>query len=99
MNSYKPLETMSTPNMDKKGAYSWVKAPRYNNLPFEVGPLARLWLSGEYRRGISAMDRTIARALEAKEIAGILSILLDQITPGVRCNRYGSFQTMLKVLD
>ncbi|HDZ88390.1 MAG TPA: hydrogenase 1 large subunit, partial [Nitrospirae bacterium] len=31
---YKMLDT------DKK--YSWIKAPRYNNLPMEVGPLARM---------------------------------------------------------
>ncbi|HJV46805.1 MAG TPA: nickel-dependent hydrogenase large subunit [Bacillota bacterium] len=82
-SSYGPLETMSEPNRDKPQGYSWVKAPRYDNLPFEVGPLARLWLNGEYRRGISAMDRTIARALEAKKIAGILDALLNHITPGI----------------
>lgn len=69
--------------MDKKDAYSWVKAPRYDGLPFEVGPLARLTLSGLYNNGISAMDRTIARALEAKKIAEIMKVLLEQIVPGV----------------
>jgi hydrogenase large subunit len=29
-------------NLDKKGAYSFVKAPRYNDKPMEVGPLARM---------------------------------------------------------
>ncbi|MFC7442967.1 nickel-dependent hydrogenase large subunit [Laceyella putida] len=82
-NSYQPLETMPEPNMEKKKAYSWVKAPRYDNLPCEVGPLARLWLSGEYRKGISAMDRTIARVLEAQKITRIMAILLDQITPDI----------------
>lgn len=71
------------PDMDKKGAYSWVKAPRYNGLPFEVGPLARLILSGNYINRISAMDRTIARALETKKIAEIMKILLKQIIPDV----------------
>jgi len=71
------------PEMDKKEAYSWVKAPRYNGLPFEVGPLARLILSGNYINRMSAMDRTIARALEAKKIADIMKILLKQIIPGV----------------
>ncbi|RUL48640.1 nickel-dependent hydrogenase large subunit [Lysinibacillus antri] len=71
------------PDMDKEKAYSWVKAPRYNGLPFEVGPLARLILSGTYPNRISAMDRTIARALEAKKIAEIMKILLKQIIPGV----------------
>ena len=87
---YKPLKNIdeqhpvvSEPDMDKKEAYSWVKAPRYNGLPFEVGPLARLILSGNYINRMSAMDRTIARALEAKKIADIMKILLKQIIPGV----------------
>jgi hydrogenase large subunit len=82
-SAYAPSEGMTEPNMDKKDAYSWVKAPRYNGLPFEVGPLARLILSGLYNKGISAMDRTIARALEAKKIAEVMKILLQQIIPGV----------------
>jgi Ni,Fe-hydrogenase I large subunit len=32
-----PLQNMS----DKKAAYSWIKAPRYNGTVMEVGPLAR----------------------------------------------------------
>lgn len=83
INSNKPNEEVTEPDMDKEKAYSWVKAPRYNGLPFEVGPLARLILSGAYNNGISAMDRTIARALEAKKIAEIMKILLQQIIPGV----------------
>ena len=82
-NPYKPNEVVPDPDMDKENAYSWVKAPRYDNLPFEVGPLARLLLSGGYNNGVSAMDRTIARALEAKKIAEIMKTLLQQIIPGV----------------
>lgn len=82
-NSTQPDVAVTEPDMDKEKAYSWVKAPRYDNLPFEVGPLARLILSGEYDNRISAMDRTIARALEAKKIAEIMKVLLQQIIPGV----------------
>lgn len=82
-NSYLPNEEVAVPNMDKENAYSWVKAPRYNNLPYEVGPLARLILCGEYEHRISAMDRTIARALETKKIATIMNILLHQLIPDV----------------
>ncbi len=71
------------PDKNKPQAYSWVKAPRYDNLPYEVGPLARQWLSGEYRNGISAMDRTIARALEAKKIVEIMQILIANLIPDV----------------
>jgi hydrogenase large subunit len=82
-NSNQANEEVTEPDMDKEKAYSWVKAPRYNGLPIEVGPLARLILSGAYNNGISAMDRTIARALEAKKITEIMKILLQQIIPGV----------------
>lgn len=82
-NTEKQDKVVPEPDMDKEKAYSWVKAPRYNGLPFEVGPLARLILSGTYPNSISAMDRTIARALEAKKIAEIMKILLKQIIPGV----------------
>ncbi|MFF5994659.1 nickel-dependent hydrogenase large subunit [Lysinibacillus sp. KU-BSD001] len=81
-STYQPDKIVPEPDMDKENAYSWVKAPRYNDLPFEVGPLARLILSGAYPNQISAMDRTIARALEAKKIAEIMQILLQQVIPG-----------------
>ncbi|GLC82821.1 nickel-dependent hydrogenase large subunit [Lacrimispora brassicae] len=71
------------PDRNKPQAYSWVKAPRYENVPYEVGPLARQWLSGEYVNGISAMDRTIARVLEAKKIVDIMQTLIDHLIPGV----------------
>ena len=60
-----------------------MKAPRYNGLPYEVGPLARMWLCGEYHNGISTMDRTLARALEAKKIADIMLVLLNNLIPDI----------------
>ncbi|PKM81899.1 MAG: Ni/Fe hydrogenase [Firmicutes bacterium HGW-Firmicutes-14] len=82
-STYKPFETVPEADREKSRAYSWVKAPRYMGLPFEVGPLARLWLTGEYRRGISAMDRTIARVLEARKITAIMVKLLENIMPDI----------------
>lgn len=71
------------PDMEKPKAYTWIKAARYRGLPFETGPLARQWLSGEYRHGISTMDRIIARVMEAKKITEILGILLDNLEMGL----------------
>ncbi len=82
-SGYMPFEIMTEENTAKPEAYSWIKAPRYNGLPYEVGPLARQWLSGEYRNGISTMDRTIARVLEAKKIAGVMHTLLKNLIPDV----------------
>lgn len=82
-DTYTPYQTIPEPDMKKSDAYTWVKAPRYKELPYEVGPLARMWLSGDYRNGISTMDRTLARVLEAKKIAEIMFTLLHNLVPGV----------------
>ncbi|ABM28267.1 iron hydrogenase [Desulfovibrio desulfuricans] len=41
--NYKEGKTIPAP--DKAGAYSFVKAPRYDGLSLEVGPLARMWVN------------------------------------------------------
>lgn len=64
---------------EKKEAYTWVKAPRYNGYAMEVGPLARMILSGNYKYRVSTMDRIIARVLESKKVLDIMSSLLDRI--------------------
>jgi len=81
LKSYTPFETIPVDEMNKTKAYSFVKAVKYNDLFFEGGPLARMWLSGLYRNGISTMDRTIARVLEANKIAEVIGILLDHLIP------------------
>ena len=53
----------------KTDAYSWLKAPRYLKLAYEAGPLARMWVNGDYRSGISVMDRHLARAYETLKVA------------------------------
>ena len=37
----RPTEGKTVPEPGKQGAYSWLKAPRYDGAPAEVGPLAR----------------------------------------------------------
>lgn len=78
-NNIKPEEGYIEPDINKKNAYSFVKAPRYDGYAVEVGPLARMWLSNDYTRGVSTMDRTIARGLEAKKICNIIDNLLSKI--------------------
>ncbi len=72
----------TVPDRDKAGAYSWLKAPRYADKPHELGPLARMWLAGDYTNGISAMDRIVARAQETKKIADAMDGWLDELVPG-----------------
>ena len=75
----KPAAGVTTPQYPKSGAYSWLKAPRYSGAPYEVGPLARMWVNGDYRRGISVMDRHAARAQEALKIAQAIQSWTGQL--------------------
>ena len=63
------LQSDTTPQYPKGAAYSWLKAPRYDGLAYEVGPLARMTVTGEYTNGISVMDRHMSRARETLKIA------------------------------
>lgn len=81
-----PAEGVTEPDADKDGAYSWMKAPRYQDQPYELGPLARMSVCGEYTNGISAMDRIVARALETKKIADAMDGWLDELEPGAPVN-------------
>jgi len=40
----KPSQTLQTFDLEKSGAYTFCKAPRYNGYPMEVGPLARMMI-------------------------------------------------------
>lgn len=68
-------------NQNTSEGYTYIKAPRYTGSPMEVGPLARMYLSGNYTRGISTMDRIIARVLETEKILNIMEEFLEKIIP------------------
>lgn len=64
-----PASGLTEPDADKADAYSWIKSPRYQQQVYEVGPLARMWVNGDYQNGISTLDRIAARAFETKKVA------------------------------
>jgi hydrogenase large subunit len=74
-------------NLDKKGAYSFVKAPRYDGKPMEVGPLARMIIAKNpavldlVSKGAKpgAVARHAARAVETKLIVDACYGWLDQL--------------------
>ncbi len=76
---YKKDKGLEEVDLSKPDAYTFIKAPRYLGLPMEVGPLARLIVSGEYTNGHSCMDRNIARVLETEKILGIMKKLAERI--------------------
>ncbi|HEY8890617.1 MAG TPA: nickel-dependent hydrogenase large subunit [Clostridium sp.] len=77
-----PANELTTPSYGKTGAYTWLKAPRYSGLAYEAGSLARTWISGDYRNGVSVMDRHLARYTETSKIAANMQTWLNQIVAG-----------------
>jgi hydrogenase large subunit len=78
-NNLPPASGVTTPQYPKTNGYSWLKSPRYGNTPYEAGPLARMWVNGDYRHGISVMDRHMARANEAMKVANALQTWVGQL--------------------
>lgn len=79
-NNQNPANGTTTPLYPKGNAYSWLKAPRYSGQAYEVGPLARMWVSGDYQQGISVNDRLRARAQEALKIVTAMQGWINQVT-------------------
>jgi hydrogenase large subunit len=80
-NNLPPASGATSPQYPKLNAYSWLKAPRYLGEPYEVGPLARMFVNGDYVRGISVLDRHAARAQEALQIARAMQTWASQLVP------------------
>jgi hydrogenase large subunit len=77
-----PWEERTEPLRPKEGAYSWAKAPLWQDERYETGPLARMWLMGEYRKGISQMDRILARVMETKKMCELALAWSSDLVPG-----------------
>lgn len=71
-----------TPNPNKPGGYTWVKAVRYAGQPYQVGPLARMLITGRYSGGASTMDRIYARTMETLLITELVWEWLKKLKPG-----------------
>jgi hydrogenase large subunit len=81
-NNLKPASGATVPQYPKGEAYSWLKSPRYEGMPYEVGPLARMKVNGDYIGGISVMDRHLARADETMKVAQAMRSWIDQLQVG-----------------
>ena len=77
-----PASGETIPQHPKENAYSWLKAPRLFDKPFETGPLARMIINGNYAGGISTLDRHMARAQETLIIANSMLRWLGEISSG-----------------
>jgi len=56
-----PTEETTVPEPGKDGGYSWLKSPRYDGAPYEVGPLARMLVA--YTSGQGEVRAAIGGAL------------------------------------
>ncbi len=75
-------------DLDREGAYSFVKAPRYDDLPVEVGPLARMLIAGNptlldlVAKGVKpgVVARHASRAIETRLVVDACYRWLDMLT-------------------
>ena len=84
-----PYEGAQIFDLERKDAYSFVKAPRYGNVSMEVGPLARglvdkdptlLGLVKNYGVKPGVVARHAARAIETKKIVDAMYHWYDELT-------------------
>ena len=80
-----PAEGKTVPAPGKSGAYSWVKAPRYDGMVCEVGPLARMLVA--YQKGQpqakSMIDSLLSRLGAQPE--ALLSVLGRHAARALEC--------------
>ncbi len=65
-----PSTSLQNFNLDKSGAYSFVKSPRYQGQPMEVGPMARLMVAAQ-RPGHRTYNHTAVQQFIALLDAGV----------------------------
>lgn len=84
-----PAQGLTEPLLDKPGAYSWCKAPRYNGQVMETGALARQMVAGHpllrdlvAASGGSVLARVLARLLELALVVPRMEAWARQLVPG-----------------
>ena len=80
-----PSRGETKPDPHKKGAYSWLKAPRYDGLPCEVGPLARVLIA--YARGHAQVKPAVDGLLKQidRQPAALDSVLGRHAARALEC--------------
>lgn len=94
-----PTEGSTDVDLDKAGAYTFIKAPRYNHQATEVGPLARMMVAqhepllkimGQYGIKPGAVARHLARAQETLLIADAMFEWLEDLEDRLEGSQYSS---------
>lgn len=83
-----PWEGKTDVDLDKEGAYTFIKSPRYNGIPMEVGSLARMIINQhepfakiteKYSMQYGAVTRHLARAQETVLMADTMLTWLNDL--------------------
>ncbi|MBN2161232.1 MAG: nickel-dependent hydrogenase large subunit [Spirochaetes bacterium] len=80
-----PYEGQTDPQPGKGGAYTWLKAPRYDGKPMEVGPLARVVVS--YLSENAAVKKEVDTLLGKfnAELSAVFSTLGRHAARAIEC--------------
>jgi len=80
-----PSKGKTVPSPNKGGAYTWLKAPRYNGVATEVGPLARIVVA--YMSGNEAVKGEVDALLKIfnADIGAALSTLGRHASRAIEC--------------
>ncbi|MBN1495703.1 MAG: nickel-dependent hydrogenase large subunit [Spirochaetes bacterium] len=80
-----PYDGQTEPQPGKAGAYTWLKAPRYEGAPMEVGPLARVVIS--YLSGNAAVRKEVDALLKVfnADISAVFSTLGRHAARAIEC--------------
>ncbi len=81
-----PSHGKTTPDSEKYGAYSWLKAPRYNKNVMEVGPLARVMVAynSDYNSDIKNIVNKLLTRFNLKP-EKLVSVLGRHATRAIEC--------------
>ena len=73
-----PREGKTDPQPDKEGAYSFLKAPRYEGKPMEVGPMARMLVMAAYEE-TGKKPRELMSLIDK---VGLTDVVMDLVSQG-----------------
>ncbi len=83
-----PSQGITQPDIHKEQAYSWCKAPRYNNQVMETGSLARQFISGDSlaqslvnENGTNVHNRIVLRLVELAKLVHKIEHWIKAIKP------------------
>ncbi len=80
-----PSQGLTVADPEKKDAYSWIKAPRYQGVPMEVGPLARVLVA--YKAGHAEITKLVNDLLAKTKVKPeqLVSVLGRHAARAIEC--------------